>query len=120
LVPIFAGAVAAALTAITTWALGRRKSSGTVATSEATDLWTASRTLQEALSAELVGARSETAQLRVEAVTLQTETAVLREEGAALRAEAVELREQMDDLKEELIKCNATLRGQRPRLRAKP
>ncbi len=93
LVPII-GTIGALLgvvvTAVVTAWLGRRAASGTPETSEAGDLWAASRALQEALSAELASARAET---------------------HALYADLVRIRGEVVTLTQALEDCHAHLRG---------
>lgn len=105
-----AGLTGVALTALVTYALGRRKASGSVETSEATDLWQAARGLQDAMAGELASARAETRALREEAVALRVESVALREEAVQARRELALVREEARSLRASVAQLEEEVR----------
>lgn len=92
--PIFITAAIGLLgTVVAGWlaySTARRKTSGTVDTTEAETLWAESQVMRSELRLEVVGLRNELAALRAEAATLREEVGLIRSEAATLRAEALE------------------------------
>lgn len=83
LVPLF-GMLGVLATATVTWLVARRKTSGTVGTSDAEEIWIANRELREMLLAE---AKSRTA----ENLALRAENERCRADAETLRARIVVL-----------------------------
>jgi len=82
----FVGPLGVFLTAYVTWMVAKRKSSGTVQTSESGELWEAWSKLQAAadqlredMAAELITVREENKMLRGEVDTLKAEIRTLRD-----------------------------------------
>ncbi len=82
---ILAGLAGVVITAAVTYLLGRRAKSGTVATSEAADLWDTLRSELARLTTEAVTCRAEMATARAEAAAMRIELSALREELAVSR-----------------------------------
>jgi septal ring factor EnvC (AmiA/AmiB activator) len=86
------GAIGAGLAGLVTWLVARRKNSGSVATSDAGQLWEEGKSIRADMRAEIVGLRVELAAAREETRNLRVELAASRSETRALRAELVALR----------------------------
>lgn len=112
---IFGGSAGALAAALVTFLIGRRKTSGSVVTSEAVDLWTAVRDFQAILSSELAAARVETKALRDEAIALRVESVALREEAIQARRELVLVRKEAVVLRSRLHELGEDLPGLRSR-----
>lgn len=69
------GVIGACVTGIVTWRIAKRNTSGTVATSDATTLWTASNQIRQDLAAELSVTRDKVGNLegRLDLLTQQHE-----------------------------------------------
>lgn len=103
-VPIF-GFLGVLVTAVIGWVVVKHKTSGTVATSEAAEIWTANRELRDMLVAEAATRTAENVALRREAEERRKEMeechakgremvariAVLEADNAQIRAELVEM-----------------------------
>lgn len=85
----------AALTALVTWLVARRQTSGRVATSDAEQLWQESQSMRADMRKEIVGLRSELEAARKETHDLRVELEASRKESRALRAELATLRRRM-------------------------
>jgi uncharacterized coiled-coil DUF342 family protein len=108
------------VTTVLTYLLSKRRSSGSVETSEASELWRESAALRDqlrteaaTLRAEVESMRAEAAAMRTEMAALRAETAQLREEAATLREEAALLRTSEARCREEQMKANDELRKYR-------
>lgn len=84
-----AALLATLTTGATTWAVARRRTSGTVVTSDADQLWAESKIIRQELRAEAV-------ELRAEATALRAEVASLRAEITACHAETTALRRRLN------------------------
>jgi hypothetical protein len=90
-----------------TWLVARRRSSGTVATSEASDLWTEGQLMRADLRAEVVSLRDDVQRLgtqldemRRDFAIVNTTSDTVREENAQLRQDNQALRDQVARLRE--------------------
>lgn len=97
LVPLL-GALGVFLTAAVTWLVARRKTSGTVATSEAEEIWTANRELRDMLLSEARERTAENKVLRVENERCRAESAVLRARIITLEELAARLTHRIGEL----------------------
>lgn len=80
--------------------LAKRKASGLIDTTEASELWAESRAIRD-------GLREEAETLRQEVVSLRKEAASMREEMVQLRQEAASLRNESADLRRSREECQA-------------
>lgn len=83
------------VTAVGAYLIARRKTSGSVATTEAETLWQQTNALLDRYKADVAEAEAETSALRVELEALRHEVAACRQETAELRAEASRLRTEL-------------------------
>lgn len=90
LVPLF-GFLGVAITSWAGWRIARRKTGGTVATSEASEIWTANRELREMLMKEAATRTAENTELRREADARRIENDQLRRENTEMSQRIAEL-----------------------------
>lgn len=88
-------AIGVGLTGLVTWLVARRQTSGSVATSDAAQLWQEGQSIRADMRTEIVGLRAELAAAREETRELRDELAASRSETRALRAELVALRKRL-------------------------
>lgn len=88
-------AVGVGVTGLVTWLVARRQTSGSVATSDASQLWQEGQSIRADMRTEIVGLRAELAASRKETAELRIELAATRGETRALRAELVALRRRL-------------------------
>lgn len=88
-------AIGVGLTALVTWLVARRQTSGSVATSDAGQLWEEGKSIRADMRAEIIGLRAELAASRAETAELRIELVAARGETRALRAELVALRQRL-------------------------
>lgn len=105
----FLGTLGAVATAVVTWLIARRKSSGSIHTSEADQLWAESASMRSDLRQETIALRAEVVSLRDEAVKMRDEMIVLRQEAVVMRREQEELRQHAHDCDAEVARLRARL-----------
>jgi len=119
LLPVLAAVIASLLTALVQIYLGRRTKRGTVATSEASEVWAARRELTNELIAELKRTqevnkeqfkendllRGEASRVRIELVAVREEAEPTRNAMESLRTETGTMKIRMVDLERQLDDC---------------
>jgi Skp family chaperone for outer membrane proteins len=103
------GSLGVVLTAVVTWRIARRKSSGRIDTSEATDLWGESKAIREDLRNEANALRAEVAAARAEAAACRTQVDVERSRADRAQGEVASLREEVSALRKEVATLRRTL-----------
>lgn len=103
-IPAIGSVIAALAASVVTWAVARRKLSGTVKTTEADRLWDASDTFRESLLTELSRMRDEAIQNRKDMLDSFNES--------------LELRSALEDAKRENTEIRTDNHGLRNRLQA--
>lgn len=98
IVPALIAILAAVVSATATYLAVRRKTSGNVGTSEASDLWAESQAMRRELRDEASELRREVATLRTEAVDLRATMTTLLNQISHLRDENGHLTEQVEQL----------------------
>lgn len=112
------GFVTATVTGLVSWAVARRRSSGTIATSDAASLWTESTQMRQDLRREVEGLRRELRETvdKLDAAIAQLvianeAAAAAREETRIARDETAALREEIKNIHDEVRTSNALTMG---------
>jgi uncharacterized protein (DUF3084 family) len=105
-------AFGAAVSATVTYWIGRRKTSGTVATTEAETLWAEGQALRKELRDEVVDLRHQLEAARAEAAEAREEASKAKEEARLAKEEVFQLRKQLQYAQAELEDIHRTRMGQ--------